>query len=438
MYTQKVPIAKTTVDELVARRLAITGKMDRSNLEQAQIGAFNKTLTTVRHHSPFYKERFAHLPLHAIEKRSDLPQIPFLTKEDIIMQGHRLLAVSQSKAARVITLQTSGSTGTPKRLSFSKNDLASTTDFFLHGMLSLITPNDRVLVLLPFTQPASVGELLITALTKAAIHIEGKWPPENEQAMAEIVTQHRISCVVGLPQHLLALSATVPKGKLRSMLLCSDYAAPALRQRIEQNCGCETFLHYGATESGLGGAVECGIHDGCHIRESDLLVEIVDPITGEQCIDGEQGEVVLTTLSHEAMPLIRYRTGDMATLDRTTCGCGGISARLRSIRGRLDGCRLATGAMIYSQDIDDILFNLDGLVDYRIRLDRKKTDRIHVEHQTTDEAADNKLIEMLHQVPAIAQALANGKLQLSEVNQVEHFTATHTIKRTIVDQRSNT
>jgi phenylacetate-coenzyme A ligase PaaK-like adenylate-forming protein len=313
--------------------------MTRAELERAQLLALRTTLEHAVRHSPFYQKHLGSLA--KVAKRfpgslSDLATLPFLCREHIIEQGHLMLSVSQSKVARIITMQTSGSTGTPKRLAFSAQDLTSTMDFFLHGMYSLIDRTDRVLVMLPFELPASVGELLIAALGEDGILSEGMWPPVPGQEVAGRVHTGSFSCAVGLPQHLLALSANVGEGQLKSMLLCSDYAPAALRRRIEKNCGCETFLHYGATESGLGGAVECGIHDGCHIRESDLLIEIIDPKTGKVLPDGECGEVVLTTLGREAMSLIRYRTGDIASLDRSGCACGGVTARLKNIRGRME------------------------------------------------------------------------------------------------------
>lgn len=428
---------RTPVDNLTARRLGLRENMTAGEMEQAQLRALRATLDHAVRHSPFYREYLAHLGPGIPESLSDLRKLPFLTREDIITQGNRLLSVSQSRVARIITMQTSGSTGLPKRFSFTAEDLASTSDFFLHGMYSLIDGDDRVLVLLPYLQPASVGELLIAALAGDGIYAEGLWPPESS-LMAEKIRAGRFTCVVGLPQHLLAVSAVVPWGQLKSMLLCSDYASPALRWRIEENCGCETFLHYGATESGLGGAVECFAHDGCHLRGSDLLVEIVDPETGHQLADGESGEVVLTTLDREAMPLIRYRTGDIAILDRSRCICGGVTARLKAIRGRLEGCRLASGMVLYSQDIDDYLFQVPGLLDYRLRLDTMDVDRLHLDFQAVPKSRRlaKDLVRTIRQIPAIRDSLADGSLVLGDVQQVECFSAIHTIKRTILDQRT--
>ena len=430
---------RTSVDPLVQRRLAINGEMGRKDLEQAQLQALRSTLHYALKHSPYYREQLAGCDPEQLKTYGDLEEIPFLTPHAITKQGHRLLCVSQSRVARVVTLHTSGSTGVPKRFSFSTDDLASTADFFLHGMHTFVNEADRVLVLLPYQQPASVGELLIDALAGGGIHAEGMWPPlPGGSDLPQQIREGRITCVVGLPQHLLAVSALVSPGELRSMLLCSDYASPALRSRIEENCGCRTYLHYGTTESGLGGGVECLMHAGCHLRESDLLVEIVDPYTGRQLPDGVAGEVVLTTLGREAMALVRYRTGDIAVLDRSTCACGGVTARLRSIRGRMDGCLLPSGALLYSQDMDDSLFLVPGLLDYRVRLDRGSVDQLHIDYMAVPGFMEivGDLMTMTAKVPAIRDNLASGKLVMGIFKQVDAFAAIHTLKRTLIDQRT--
>ena len=180
------------------------------------------------------------------------------------------------------------------------------------------------------------------------------------------------------------------------------------------------------------------MHSGCHLRESDLLVEIVDPYTGRQLPDGVAGEVVLTTLGREAMALIRYRTGDIAVLDRSTCACGGVTARLRSIRGRMDGCLLPSGALLHSQDMDDYLFLVPGLLDYRVRLDRGSVDQLHIDYQAVPGFVNivGDLMTRTAKVPAIRENLTSGKLAFGMFQQVDAFAAIHTLKRTLIDQRT--
>jgi phenylacetate-coenzyme A ligase PaaK-like adenylate-forming protein len=428
--------AKTTsVDALIAARFALPSGFTREDVEQAQLGALCKTLEHAVNESPFYRRHLAGFT--KLQSLCDLQHLPLLTSDDIVSQGQRLLCVSQSTISRVVTLQTSGSIGAAKRLFFTEADLAATSTFFLQGMQTLVDSSDRVLIMLPFQQPDSVGDLLLRALQEGGIEARGIWPPEKAASMAAVIHRHRLSCAVGLPQHLLALAYAVGPGLLKSMLLCSDYAAPALRRRIEDIARCETFLHYGATESGLGGAVECEGHCGCHIRESDLLIEIIDPDTCRPMPCGESGEVVITTLRRQAMPLIRYRTGDTAFIDRSRCVCGGRTARLNGIRGRLDKSRFADGQWIASQDLDDFLYQIPGLLDYRLILDHDGSDRLHVDFLAAAgyEALAGKIKQQLLSVTAIRNTVSSGALTLGKIGQVAEFAPTHTVKRTIQDLR---
>jgi phenylacetate-CoA ligase len=428
-------IPENRVDQLVARRLGLGRSWDRRSLDQAQMVALRRTVHHALAGSSLYRQRLAGLDPEMLRTAGDLGRIPLLDNRDIVADGHRLQCISQSRVARVVTLQTSGSTGQAKRLMFTSEDLEATMDFFLNGMRSLIDATDRVVVMLPYQQPDCVGDLLIKALSAGGIRAVGVWPPQPP--MKDFIRTNRLTCAVGLPPQLLTLAEEIGPGLLRAMLLCSDYASPALRARIEHACRCRTFLHYGTTESGLGGAVECARHDGCHIRESDLLVEIIDPETGKNLADGELGEVVITTLGREAMPLLRYRTGDLARLTHAACSCGGITARLLDIRGRLAGCPLGDG-LLHSQDLDDHLFQIPGLLDYRATLDREGKGRLHIAYLAVPSAGriGEQIAGKLMEVPAVEKAALGGSLKVGEIIQVKQFTASHTVKQTILDLRT--
>lgn len=403
------------------------------------MAALQNVLDQAMTKSPFYRQHLAGVDSGSLQSFADLDKLPLLSGSDITRSGHRMLTVSQAKVARMVTMQTTGSTGLPKRLAFTSGDLQATLQFFLQGMHNLVNKGDRVMIFLPFALPDSVGDLLIRALRGGGIATIGIWPPllPPEQEALQEIRRYRPTCLVGLPQHLLALAEAVGPGICKTMLLTSDYAAPALRRRIEEASNCTTFLHYGSTETGLGGGVECAVHNGCHLRESELFMEIIDPQTCRPLLDGEIGEVVLTTLGREAMPLIRYRTGDLARIDRRTCACGGVTARLVDIRGRLGACSMAGGGTLCSPDLDDLLYQIPGLIDYRIALDHDVVDRLHGEFVITSAEADTlrQIREKLLQLPAIGDSLADGRLTLAGLHRVNSFTVTHTMKRTVLDLR---
>lgn len=428
---------RTPVDALTARRLGLSMPLDRESLEQAQMELLRETVRWVKDRSPYYRENLRDIDPERLATPADLGRLPLLTAAGITAAPLDLLCLSQSRVARIVTLETSGSTGAPKRIFFTEDDLRATLEFFHEGMLSLVSSGDRVLVLLPASQPDSVGDLLVRALSHQGIDCAAIWPPPAASVLAVEAGRRASTCVVGLPLHLLALAEALPSvHAVRSMLLCSDYAPFSVRRRIEKACGCTTFLHYGATESGLGGGVECDVHRGCHLRESDLLVEIVHPENGTPLPDGEMGEIVITTIARRGMPLIRYRTGDLASLDRSTCPCGGVTARLADIRGRARGCRLAGGLELFSQDLDEALFGVEAVSDFRATLHPGNPEFLSIEYLAGSGYPVREAIRRsLLALPAISQAMREGRLEIGSIQPVSSFSANHTVKRSICDQR---
>lgn len=425
-------ISKTRVDRLVEKRLNLPADWTRSDLELTQVERLRKTVAFAQKNSPYYKEKLSEFNVNEIQDIADIQKLPLLSGHELIQEGQQLQCISSSRIARIITLNTSGTTGKSKRLLFSDADLASTRDFFYHGMKNLIGADDRVLIMLPYIQPESTGELLVRALSDHGIHAEGLWPPSS--AATPKIQQNGITCIVGLPQHLLKLAERLGKGYLRSMQLCSDYASPALRKRIERSTGAETYLHYGTTESGLGGGVECALHRGCHLRESDLLIEIIDPVSLKPVANGELGEIVLTTLQREAMVLLRYRTGDLARIDRSLCGCGGVTARLFDIRGRLSGCEIGKESL-YTHQLDDTLFAIDNLMDYRATIHRENIDTLNIEYLVSTPSCDlsEEIARQVKSIETIRQAIKCGLLLIGNIVAVDHFPPDHTVKRTILE-----
>jgi phenylacetate-coenzyme A ligase PaaK-like adenylate-forming protein len=152
----------------------------------------------------------------------------------------------------------------------------------------------------------------------------------------------------------------------KAVLLSADMAPPALRKRIERAWNCETFNHYGLTESGWGGAVECAAHRGCHIRELDLLIEIVD-FQGMRLPEDAWGEVVLTTLRRPSFPLIRYRTGDRGRLLSGICPCGSPLKRLE-VTGRLP-IEGASGTPLDLYEVENTLWSFEEIQDFSLLLE---------------------------------------------------------------------
>ena len=258
----------------------------------------------------------------------------FTTAEDLAGHGRDYVKVGASEIQRIVTLSTSGSTGAGKRLYFTSGDLRRTVDFFRDGMRWLCSPGDKVAILLGSPSPDGVGRLLEEGLKELGAEPRLLCLPTDYAETAKELEEIQPDTLVGLPVMVRRLALTLPQLRPKTVLLSGDYVSLAAVETITRLWHTRVFSHYGLTESGLGFAVQCPLLLGQHIRSDELRVEIVDPDTGESLPEGQWGEIVFTTLRREAMPLRRYRTGDISRLLPGTCPCGAcfgtvaVSARL--------------------------------------------------------------------------------------------------------------
>lgn len=349
-------------------------KLTRAALEKYQLSQLQVVLQFARANSPFYRRLLGDIP--ELTQLSDLAQLPFTTADDLRQQPLQLLCVSQDEIHRVVTLDSSGTTGQPKRLYFTPDDQQLTIDFFRVGMSTFTDPNDRVLILLPGESIGSVGDLLATALQQLGAVPIKHGPVRDPIATLNIIRQEKITGMVGVPTHVLALACQphIAMPKLKSVLLTTDHVPNAIKRTVESAFGCTLYNHYGMTEMGLGGGVECEARLGYHLREADLYVEIVDPMTGQVLPDGEYGEVVFTTLTRRGMPLIRYRTGDVSRFIPDACPCGTCLKMLEKITHRLSGQIQINGNIITMADLDEILFAFEDVLDFRVMVRRENGD----------------------------------------------------------------
>jgi phenylacetate-CoA ligase len=318
-----------------------TRELNLQALTDHQLEKLRDTLVYVKSNSPFYRRHLsAHSP-DALQSPRDLARWPLTTSDDLRKDPLAFLCVSQSAVERVVTLPTRSPAEAPKRLFFSAADLELAVDFFHQGFSTGVAPQQRMLVLMPCQTPNSVGDLLSRGLARVPVHAVRHGPIQSPQAVVASVLRNGIDCLVGIPSELAMLAqypgtAGIPQGQIRSIWLGTQNTQRSLAEDIERSWGCPVFQHYGAAEMCPGGGVQCAARDGFHLREADLYIEIVDPLTGEPATDGVFGEVVVTTLTREAMPLIRYRTGHGAAIMTTPCPCGSKLRRMTGLRHRIN------------------------------------------------------------------------------------------------------
>lgn len=330
--------------------------LTRSGLEALQLERLNGLLAREKRRGGFYSG----LPEH-LDSLDELSVLPFTTPGDLASSCSSLLLASTSEVRRIISGATSGTTGPAKRVFYTGRDLEHTVGFFAAGISELVSSGDAVLVAMPFSGPDGLGELICRAIARLGARAVPAGVSVPLGALDELLDRERPSAYIGMSVPLLSLLRwRLSCGRrlyIERALVSGDACPEGVCREIEALLGTRLFPHYGSREMCLGGAVTCQAHEGMHIRENHIIAEIIGP-DGRPLPEGETGELVITTLDMQAMPLIRYRTGDLTRFLPGPCPCGGITRRIGPVR-RADNPM---------EELDSVLFRLDGLIDYRAEL----------------------------------------------------------------------
>ena len=425
------------------------GDLTRKQIEDYQLAKLQETLNWVSGHSCFYKRLYSGIDCQ-LSSFQDVLKLPFTTPEDIKHNPLDFLCVSQDDISRIVTLQSSGTTGKPKRLFFSEADQELTIDFFHHGILTLVQPKDRVLIMLPGDKPGSVGDLLRIGLERAGVTGIVHGLITDPEATLKQIIREKINVLVGIPTQVLSLVRFKDSNdcsvslKLKSVLLSTDYVPFAIVQEIERVWGCKVFNHYGMTEMGLGGGLECEGFCGYHFREADIYVEIIDPGSDRPVLEGQPGEIVISTLTRSAMPLIRYRTGDRSRFIPGLCKCKTVLKRLELITSR-DRVYLTQTDYLTMADFDEVLFALDDVLDFEVTLTdgmEDKESQLQIDVRLKGPISWETKRDVMHcldKIPVLWDAKQNGNLRVFYYLEAssEVMSRKSTAKRQIQDKRGS-
>ncbi len=384
--------------------------VDDALFDEYKLWQLKKTVRRVRTKSPFYRRLFekAGVTEDDLHSLADIAKLPFTFPADLAGTSYSLLCTSQGEVEKPVTFYSSGSTGTKKRIFFSMADIQKILDFLPRGMNTVIGRDEaRVLVFLQNSQGRGIGSILAQSLN--AFGMQG-WTADLQDSTDDILratVEHKINVWFGDAITIYRATRVLEKqADLRSLgmqciFITMSNIPQSMIDYLHSAWGCRVSTHYGLTESGWGLAVDCDVCPGYHYDELDHIVEVVDPETGGPVPEGREGEVVLTNISRDCMPLIRYRTGDIATLTRSVCGSHLMT--LGHIRRRKEGATEYNGHYIYPALFDEVLFSTDGLLDYRIFLEGG---RISLEVEVLDEALFDAvgLKERLMALPFMAGA----------------------------------
>ncbi|HUV39393.1 MAG TPA: AMP-binding protein [Planctomycetota bacterium] len=340
-----------------------------------------KLVRTLRHvwdHSPVQRElwRAAGVTRRDLRSTDVLPRIPFFDLTPARESPESCFCVPERELTHLLT--TAGTTGRRKNIYMTNEDMEQQTRIM--GMRLVALPGaSRVLVLFSVaTSTWTAGPMSQRAIEKGnlfGIVCDQDRPPAEQ---IDFIRRHRIDTLIGAMTTLqrLTLEADCDLKSLgvKYILLSAQPWPESMRRQIEEAWGATVIDVYGLMEFGSGVASECVEQNGLHIAATDFRVEIVDPETGTLLPDGEYGEIVLTTLTRRGMPLVRYRTHDLACLlpETRRCPCGMPTRRLSRVRGRLDHVIIAgAGGKFYPDDFDRVLLGVPGVSDYQLTIDRQ-------------------------------------------------------------------
>jgi len=353
--------------------------MDREELEQVQLEQLQATLNRVYSHVPFYRKKFDALgiALEEIGSLADLARLPFTGKEDLRDNyPYGLFAVPMREVVRIHA--SSGTTGAPTVVGYTRNDIKIWSNLVARILVAGgVTKDDVVQIAFGYGLFTGAFGLHYGAERLGASVIPAS--SGNTARQIKIMADFKTTALVATPSYALLIGDTLREMGIPVSALSLKYGlfgaepwSDAMRQEIEAKLGIIATDNYGLSEIiGPGVSGECLERNGLHINEDHFLIEAVNPDTLTPVMPGEVGELVITSLTKEAFPMIRYRTRDLARILPGTCPCGRTGRRMSRVMGRSDDMLIIRGVNVFPSQIETVLFEIEGTEPhYQIILER--------------------------------------------------------------------
>lgn len=353
--------------------------LSREQLRDLQFERLRRTLHLVADKVPCYQTKFRECGFNPedFNNLDDLRRLPFTTKDDLRLNyPYGMFAVPMRDVVRIHS--SSGTTGKPTVVGYTRGDIATWTELVARFMIAAgVTEED--IVHIAFGYGLFTGAFGLhygsEAIGASVIPISGG----NTDKQLMIMQDYRSSALVCTPSYGLTIADRMERQgidprtlALRVGLFGAEPWSEQMRHELEQRLGIVATDNYGLSEiMGPGVAGECVYKCGMHLAEDHFYPEIIDPETGEVLPEGAVGELVLTSLTKEAFPMIRYRTRDITRLHYEACACGRTLARMEKTRGRSDDMLIIKGVNVFPTQIEEVLFQIEGCEPhYQLVVDR--------------------------------------------------------------------
>ncbi|WP_435358351.1 phenylacetate--CoA ligase PaaK [Haloarchaeobius sp. DFWS5] len=412
----------------------------REQLTEVQTERLRDTVEHVYENVPWYREQFeeAGITPEDVESVDDISKLPFTTKEDIRDNyPDDLFAVGHEDLLRVHA--SSGTTGKPKIVGYTEGDLGVWREVMARSLAAAGVDSDMMV------QNAYGYGLFTGGLgfhdgieeLGAAVIPTGGGNTARQISMLQDMESDVLCCTPSyclyLAERAEEMGIDVRDLSLSRVVIGAEPFTDPMREEIEEALGVTAVDVYGLSEIiGPGVSIECAeAQDGLHIWEDHFYPEAVDPVTGDPVEPGEEGELVLTSITKEAFPMIRYRTGDMTRLHYETCECGRTAVRMDNVTGRSDDLLIVRGVNVYPSQVEEVMLDMEAVAPYyRIDLYREgnlDTMELTVEHHedydgTHDDLEadiESKLLDVLEVKPDEVEVVGPGVIERTEVGKVK-------------------
>lgn len=404
-------------------------EMPKEDLQRLQYRLLKTLIYRLYSFSEFYHQRMKSGGVHPddITQLSDVRKLPFMFKSDL--RDHypdRLFTAPQEELVRYHV--SSGTTGKPTVVGYTQRDIDDWTTSLARGLTSCGLGRGDVI-------QVSYGYGLFTGglgLHYGAERIGATVIPTsvgNTERQVELMQDLRATAIACTPSYLLHLGEVAEKmgvgikkdTSLRTAILGAEPWSEVMRNRMQEWLGVKAYDIYGTSE--LYGPLfcECTEQTGIHMWGDLSLVEIIDPSTGEPLEPGERGELTVTMLQKEALPIVRYRIGDITQLDDATCPCGRTHPRIKRIQGRVDDMLIIRGINVFPSQVEHTLMGIKEVGShFQIVVDRKaELDTLLVRIEVSPEAFSDKINDLMKIKNSVAQRLKSSLNVAADVELVE-------------------
>lgn len=346
--------------------------MSRDELAAVQSERLTNTVQCAYNSSAYFKAKMDAAGVSPADIRSldDLSKLPYSNKEDF-RAGYPLAMLCVDREDLREMHMSSGSTGTPVVMAYTNEDLDQWAECMArcYTMAGLVRGN--ALQITPSFGLFNGGFGCYHGARKAGLFIIPAGAG-NTSRQIKLMNDFQVTGLIGVVSYGIRIMEVLSEqgGELPSLkvgIFGAETFSDSMRQKIQSGLGIETYDIYGMTETGGIGTtgMDCEHHCGIHVWEDQYIVEIIDPITGGPAEDGKEGEIVFTSLNRKAIPVIRFRTGDLTrVLSREKCACGRTSVRIDRITGRLDDMLIVKGVNFFPKQVEQALMEIPGVLSH--------------------------------------------------------------------------